>query len=436
MLTFNSRNHDHQFNMKGDASVGVYSSYPMGLGAIADGPKIPVKVWGTRDGVNAQRGAMEQAYNLANHPLAACFVALMPDFHPGYGMPIGGVFASKGGVIPNAVGNDIGCGMMAFETDIEADSISKETLALIRAEIHRRVPVGDGRHKKEQDSDIYRDTWDDVSAEGWGGMAKYPVVFENFSRSRFQMGTLGGGNHFIELDRDRESGKLWIMLHSGSRGIGAQILAYHHKKAKELNARWHSDLPTDELAFFPDGIPEKDCYIREMRWAMRWAEENRHEMMSEVQIALQECGIEVPMGVDVRAEREIETHHNYAKMERHFGADYLIHRKGAVHADVGERVIIPGSMGTASYICEGLGNKMSFTSCSHGAGRLRSRTDTKKLYTLERAQEEMKDVVFGVRDGEYDEMPGAYKDIHEVIQLESDLVRPLNVLEPIMVVKG
>lgn len=411
-ITFNSKRSDHPFN---DRRAHNQLEMPINN---------PIKVWGTREGIEEQQGALVQAINLANHPLTGAYVALMPDFHPGYGMPIGGVAALQGGVIPNAVGNDIGCGMMAAKTNIFSAEVSTEQLGAWRKRIHELIPCGPGAggvHIDQQSTPT-------ELTQGFGGL-DMPVVTDGFSKALHQLGTLGGGNHFIEAQVDHETGALWVMLHSGSRGIGERIKDFYHKKALDLNSIWRSELPTPELAFLPTGTEWYSKYMIEMDWAMKFAEQNRHAMLQAVGEAFLDT-----MGFSLQFDEIIETHHNYAAMENWFNKNYLVHRKGAVKAS--GKVIIPGSMGTCSYICEGLNNPTSFGSCSHGAGRLRSRKATTALYTLERAQAEMHGIVFGVREGQYDEMPGAYKDVHEVIRLQRDLVVPVNILHPLMVVKG
>lgn len=417
-LHFNSRNRDSSFDMNGGPDEGIHHALP---GALATG-NIPMKVWGTKESVLEQAGAIEQALNLANHPLAEAFIALMPDFHPGYGMPIGGVAALKGGVIPNAVGNDIGCGMMAARTELYAAELTTDNLKDIRLAIHRRVPVGNAVHLDKQSSNLHTSTT--VTQ-----MEAMPVIAANWDRTRVQLGTLGGGNHFMEFQVNREDGKLWIMLHSGSRGVGEKIKTHYDNRAKELNYLWHAGGYTKELAFLPMGTREYEAYMGEMKWAMAWATENRHAMLFQIGEAVRDV-----MGFTPHLVEVIETHHNYAAMENWFGENFLVHRKGAVRAS--GNVIIPGSMGTASYIARGLNNQFSFGSCSHGAGRLRSRTATNKLYDLERAKAEMAHVVYGVKEGQFDEMPGAYKPIDEVMAQQSDLVEPLHRLAPLMVVKG
>lgn len=421
-INFNGHPHNHPHNSEEQNSI----SFGDGFASLGIAHKLPIKVWGERDDITAQAETMQQAIALADHPLARNFVALMPDYHYGFGMPIGGVFAARGGVIPNAVGTDIGCGMMAARTNWMAAEFDPDVLAGIRKRIHERIPVGDAKHAQPQISSFYDQ--DTAGGEAAWDRASYPVIQRDYKVTQLQLGTLGGGNHFIEFQED-ELGSLWVMLHSGSRGIGARINKHYHELAVEWCERWHANIPNKDLAFLPEDFFLYDDYLREMHWAMEWATANRHRMLSEVREALMDVTGQHLMFVDT-----IETHHNYAQMENWFGQNFLIHRKGAVRAK--GPVIIPGSMGTASYICEGLNNPMSYGSCSHGAGRPRSRTASNKMYTLESAKAEMAHVVFGVREGVYDEMPRAYKDIHAVIKQESDLVRPIHQLKPLMVVKG
>lgn len=379
--------------------------------------KVPIKIW-TEKHADIDDNTLEQTFNLARHPLAFKHVALMPDFHLGYGMPIGGVMACMNGIIPNAVGNDIGCGMLAINTGVEAASLSFEDLQAWRKKTYELVPCGQGRyHKEDQSIPALNGDWDDFPIIGGTMWKTIPRM----------MGTLGEGNHFIELQQDEE-GHLWVMIHSGSRGVGGGLCQHYSKLAQRLNSEWASDIPHKDLAFFPTNSTQGQDYIREMNWAMEFAEWNRLNMLEKTLAALQSVGVQADRLLTVH------THHNYAQQEHHFDADPWVHRKGAVKAD--GLVIIPGSMGTASYICEGLNNPESFGSCSHGAGRVMSRTVANKTITHERAVESMKNVVYGVRQGEYDEMPDAYKDVDAVIAAQADLVTPIHRLTPLAVVKG
>lgn len=383
--------------------------------------KLPIRMW--LPGPLDEGDVMPQFRNLANHPLAFKHVCGMPDYHLGYGMPIGGVLATKGGVIPNAVGVDIGCGMIAVETQLHADRLDRETLQALRVAIHARVPVGMTHHAEARE-------WPDrllISVDGVENPG--PVALGQIERAAYQLGTLGGGNHFIEIQKDADTGAVWIMLHSGSRNVGKRVCDFYHKQARAMMTKFHSAIPDTDLAFLPDGTPEHDAYLAEMRWCMAFAEENREAMLLAVYAAFVEV-----LDIDIEELQKVDTHHNFAAMENHFGQNVLVHRKGAVKAE--GLVTIPGSMGTASYIGEGLRPAESFNTCSHGAGRLLGRKEANRTTTHEEAVEAMDHVVFSVREGDYDEMPRAYKDIDAVMAAQSDLVRPVHRLLPLAVVKG
>ena len=378
---------------------------------------LPIKVWAAGD-VDETDAAMEQARNLANHPVAALWVCLMPDYHVGYGMPIGGVLATRGGVVPNAVGVDIGCGMIAARTDLDARDLSRDALQDLRMEIHRRVPVGMKHHPQRQT----------LSSELCADGADLRVVSLELDRAAFQVGTLGSGNHFIEVQQDAD-GRVWIMLHSGSRNVGLRVCNWYHGVAKEYVAREGVAVPHVDLAFLAAGTSEHDEYLAEMRWCMRFAEANRQLMYERVCDAFAQV-----FGGEPDVDLWFDTHHNFAQAETHFGEDVLVHRKGAVEAK--GLVTIPGSMGTASYVGEGLEAAESFRTCSHGAGRRLGRKEANRVLTHEHALESMQHVVYGVRRGEYDEMPACYKDIDEVMEAQADLVRPVHRLLPLAVAKG
>ena len=382
--------------------------------------QLPIKIWAEAADLEGYDAAIDQAKNLANHPAARSHIALMPDFHVGYGMPIGGVLACENAVVPNAVGVDIGCGMMALPLALEASSLTRDNLESLRQAIHARVPVGNGpqgEHKDGADSKLPEVDHGDI-------------LQDLFPKARVQMGTLGGGNHFIELDQD-EDGQVWLMLHSGSRALGQKVCTAYEKQAQMHNSRWYSQLPDKELAFLPVDSGHAASYLQEMTWCMKFAEMNRHAMLQASLAAFTDCGISLDRNIQAHV---IETHHNYAVPEKHRGKPLWVHRKGAVKAE--GKLIIPGSMGTASYICEGLNNPESFGSCSHGAGRVLGRRQANRTITHERAVESMGSVVFGIREGDYEEMPDAYKDIDRVIELQLDLLRPLHRLTPLAVVKG
>ena len=380
--------------------------------------KLPILVWADEADLKGFDDAIAQARNLANHPIARKHVALMPDFHVGYGMPIGGVFATAGGVVPNAVGVDIGCGMIATRTDIDAARLDRSTLETLRLAIHDRVPVGFKRHIRAQT------LWDGAEVDP----AQSPVIAANQEAARYQVGTLGGGNHFIEVQRDEED-RVWFMVHSGSRNVGQQVCNHYDDVAKGYMQSFHSAIPDKDLAFLPDAVPEHDAYIEAMNWCLRFAEESRERMLAAVFEAYESV-----TGHPAGQESTVHTHHNYASPEEHFGETLLVHRKGAVQA-VGP-VIIPGSMGTASYIAEGRANPASFNTCSHGAGRVMGRKEANRTISHEDAVKAMEHVVFGVRQGDYEEMPQAYKDIDRVMLNQADLVTPVHRLTPMAVVKG
>lgn len=383
---------------------------------VIDTEKLPIKVWAGELSEESDADVLAQARNLANHPASRFWIALMPDFHLGYGMPIGGVLAAQDAVVPNAVGVDIGCGMIATRLTQTADMLTRDQLQAWREATHARVPVGFTSHEKAH-----------PLTERLEATEGLPVAAAQ-QTPRHQIGTLGGGNHFIELQAD-EDGRLWLMLHSGSRNLGKTICDHYHKTAKGYMQQWFSAIPDLDLSFLPRGCAEYDLYLAEMRYAMAFAEDNRAQMLRETLAALTEV-----TGWKIDPDLQIETHHNYAEMEHHRGANVLIHRKGAVKAQ--GMVTIPGSMGTASYIAEGLMCPESFNTCSHGAGRLLGRKQANRTITKDRAVKTMGDVVFGVRDGDFDEMPDAYKDIDAVMAAQAELVRPLHRLRPLAVVKG
>ena len=379
---------------------------------------IPIKSWCN----DIEDGAMEQAVNLAQHPSMFHHVALMPDCHRGYGMPIGGVIACKD-VIPNAVGVDIGCGMIAVNTGLSAKQ-TPENLKEIMGAIRNVVPVGFNHQEDVQE-------W-----EGWSTAPDIPVVQGQLQKASHQLGTLGGGNHFIELQAD-ETGRMWIMIHSGSRNFGYKIAKHYNELAQELCTKYHSVVcpfkGEDGLAFLPHGSTEAEEYIEAMNYALMFAFENRWRMMQAVMDII---------GVEKVLAHTINIHHNYATMENHFGKNVWVHRKGATSAREGEWGIIPGSMGTSSYIVKGLGNPDSFQSCSHGAGRAMGRMEATRTLSVKECDEAMEGIIFGrwgtTRKGTPDlgEAPQAYKDIDVVMESQKDLVDIATKLKPLAVIKG
>ena len=404
-----------------------------------DGYAMPVKSWCE----NCEEGAVQQAVNLAHHPALVHHVALMPDAHQGYGMPIGGVVAAKGAVIPAAVGVDIGCGMIATETDVPAEAFAEMSFRrTFQEKLKERIPVGEGEsHRVTQDWEGF----EEYTAHNGMRSSLWPLKLD-----RMNLGTLGGGNHFIELQKstaldgsgDPEGGaKVWLMIHSGSRNLGKRIEEHYHRIAARMCERFHSPLPDKDLAFLPIEEPTGHDYFTDMLFALRYARENRRRMMEAMKATLAEF---VP---GVNFVRTIDIHHNYAAFEEHFGEKVCVHRKGATSAKLDEIGIIPGSMGAASYIVRGLGNPESFMSCSHGAGRRMSRIAASTTLTVEECDKAMDGIVcerwhkykgFGKAKGKLDlsEAPQAYKDIEDVIASELDLVEPLIRLVPLASLKG
>jgi len=383
---------------------------------VIDSERIPVKFW-TDD---AEEGAIEQAVNLAKLPFAQKWIAVMADTHRGYGMPIGGVIATKKIVIPNAVGVDIGCGMKARKTNLT--NIDNTTLKKVLNQIQRDIPTGFNHQKEKQ---LIGETLsmmiDDFK----------PDVLKNiFAKIPYQLGTLGGGNHFIEIQKG-DDGHIWIMLHYGSRGIGKMTCDYYNKVAEDMNKMWYTQVEKD-LAYLPIDTKEGAEYIVAMKIGMQFAEDNRLYMLEKITTILKS---EFP---DMEYEEAIDTHHNYASMEHHYGMNLLVHRKGAVRAR--GKVIIPGSMGSFSYIAEGLENPESFCSCSHGAGRRMGRKEATRNFTAQQILEEMKakgiELYKVKKDDVAEECVQAYKDIDVVMENQKDLVKPLVKLRPLGVVKG
>lgn len=382
--------------------------------------KIPVKMWLE----DIEDGAMEQIKNLANLPFAFKHIAIMPDSHQGYGMPIGGVLATKDVIIPNAVGVDIGCGMCAVKTSLT--EIDTETLKKIMGEIRKAVPVGFNKHKEWQDYKLMP-IFDDEYISG-------SIIEKEYINALKSIGTLGGGNHFIEIQKGSDE-YIWIMIHSGSRNLGKQVADHYNKLAIKLNELWYADsgVPKEwELAFLPIESEEGKAYIREMNYAVEFAFANRKLMM-------ERCIESFAKFVDFKPEPMINIAHNYARLENHFGHNVWVHRKGATLADINTIGIIPGSQGTKSYIVKGKGNIMSFKSCSHGAGRKMGRNQAQKNLNLKEEIKKLDDqgilhAIRGVKD--LDEASGAYKDIDIVMKNQEDLVEILVELTPLGVIKG
>jgi len=394
---------------------------------------VPIKMW-TR-GVPVEDEARAQLARAAQMPFVFKHVAAMPDVHVGIGATVGSVIPTKGAVIPAAVGVDIGCGMMAARTSLVASDLP-DNLEAIRSAIEQAVPHGRvvGRGKRDNGS------WGSPPAEiveAWATLAarfdricaKYPRLKN--TNNLVHLGTLGTGNHFIELCLDTEQ-RVWVMLHSGSRGVGNAIGSFFIELAKQDMRKWFVNLPDENLAYFPEGTDHFDDYVEAVGWAQDFAALNRRMMMTNVIRALR-TQIAKPFDAELEA---VNCHHNYVTRENHFGENVLVTRKGAVRAAKGALGIIPGSMGVKSFIVRGLGNPESFDSCSHGAGRVMSRTAAKKAVTLAEHIADTEGVECRKDEGVIDETPKAYKSIEAVMAAQADLVEIVHTLKQVVCVKG
>jgi tRNA-splicing ligase RtcB len=395
----------------------------------------PLKLWDSHGAFEPQ--AMQQLRNIASLPFIHRHVAGMPDVHLGKGATVGSVIATKQAIIPAAVGVDIGCGMSAVRTSLTASDLP-DNLAPIRAAIERTVPKGfESSPKANHAKGGWADTpdsiarvWSDRFAGRWKRIRAKHKKIEG--KTADQLGSMGGGNHFIEICLDEEQ-RVWVMLHSGSRGTGNRIGSYFIEKAKEAIEKERLDfqLADKDLAFLSEGTELFDDYIEAMSFAQDYAMANREIMMSRI---LEAIAKHLPPFQTEKA--AINCHHNYATRERHFGEDVWVTRKGAVRAQQGDLGIIPGSMGTGSFIVEGLGSKESFQSCSHGAGRVMSRSKAKQLITLDEHKAAVAGIECRTDAGVIDESPRAYKDIGAVMDAQTDLVRIKYRLRQIVNVKG
>jgi len=390
--------------------------------------KVPIKSWCS----NLEDVAMKQAEDLAMHPVVFHHVSLMPDCHPGYGMPIGGVIAADNAVIPNAVGVDIGCGMGSVRTNLPVSETGRENLRAVVTLVKKYIPCGEGNAHKEPQAWENLDDIDTYEQRGWYSPHVKKLAFKN-------LGSLGGGNHFIEIQAGDDD-RVWLMIHSGSRHLGNIIARFYNDVAVKLNQKWHADAPGKDLAFLPAETEEGQNYIKDMNFALSYARENRRKIMNRFKDAFRQ----VFPGTEFA--EEVNIHHNYAALENHFNKNVWVHRKGATSAKPGETGIIPGSMGTPSFIVQGLGNPESFMSCSHGAGRVLGRLQATRNLTPDGCDQAMQGIVYdrwnkvrrGKAKGMYDlgEAPQAYKNIETVIDAQLDLIKPLHKLRPLGVVKG
>ena len=393
---------------------------------------VPIKMW-TR-GVSVDDRARDQLARTARMPFVFKHVAVMPDVHVGIGATIGSVIPTKGAVIPAAVGVDIGCGMMAARTSLTASDLP-DNLEGVRAAIERAVPVGRqvGRGRDtgswgDPPAEIV-DAWATLAGRFGRIVAKYPKLAK--TNNMVHLGTLGTGNHFIEVCLDTEQ-RVWVMLHSGSRGVGNAIGTFFIALAKEDMRKWHLNLPDEDLAYFPEGTDHFDDYVEAVGWAQDYAALNRRMMMTNVIRAMRGV-IAKPFDAELEA---INCHHNYVARENHFGQNVLVTRKGAVRAATGVMGIIPGSMGAKSFIVRGRGNPESFDSCSHGAGRVMSRTQAKREVTVAEHIAATAGVACRKGEGVIDESPRAYKPIEAVMAAQADLVEIVHTLKQVVCVMG
>jgi len=388
--------------------------------------RVPVKIYTGE----LEPSARQQLVNISQLPIVHHHVAAMPDVHLGIGATVGSVIPTLGAIIPAAVGVDIGCGMIATRLSLAGDQLEERTLRSVFAQISRDVPVGFHQH---DDRDARSDAARPFHRKLKQILAKHPGVEKRMGKNSSwvrQMGTLGGGNHFIEVCLD-EAGRVWVMLHSGSRGIGNAIGTYFIELAKKDLQRTALNLPDRDLAYFQEGAQHFDDYVEAVGWAQDYARSNRAEMLELVLAALRR---HLP-AFEGTAEA-VNCHHNYVERERHYGEDVWLTRKGAIRARAGELGIIPGSMGTRSYIVRGRGSAESFQSCAHGAGRRMGRNQATKRFTLADLEKQTEGVVCRKDKGVLDEIPGAYKDIDEVMANQSDLVEVVHTLKQVVCVKG
>lgn len=378
----------------------------------------PIKIW-TND---IEDEAVKQLRNIANLPFIYSHVAVMPDAHAGKGSTVGTVIATQGAIIPAAVGVDIGCGMCAvklpFKVDFLGDSLDK-----LRASIERSIPVGFNSNKE-------------ITHRMWKSIQCILPNGEKVSEKTYlQLGTLGGGNHFIEICED-ENKEAWILLHSGSRNIGKTMAEQHIENAKNLMKEYFISLPDLDLAYLAQNTKEFKAYIEDLLWAQNYAKQNRNEMMLRILKDISHHVYKEEKRYDDLVSMRVDCHHNFTQMENHFESNLWITRKGAVSARDGQLGIIPGSMGAKSYIVKGKGNPESFCSCSHGAGRRMSRTAARKNFTIEDLKKQTDGVECRKDNEVIDEIPGAYKSIDDVMNNQSDLVEIIHTLKQLICIKG
>lgn len=393
----------------------------------------PIKAW-TR-GVPLEESARQQLQNVAGLPFIHKYIAVMPDVHWGMGATVGSVIPTLGAIIPAAVGVDIGCGMMAVRTSIRAEHLPDSLLAL-RTAIEAAVPHGRTDNGGRNDKGAWQDEPPAIAQAKWAALKDgYDDVVARNSKAAHprglgHLGTLGTGNHFVELCLD-EDGALWVMLHSGSRGVGNRFGTFFVERAKHEMRRWFVNLPDQDLAYFPEGTDGFVDYVRAVSWAQKYALANREVMMDQVLGVLRQAFPDL-----ATTEMAVNCHHNYVSRERHFGKDVFVTRKGAVRAGLGDLGIIPGSMGARSFIVRGKGNEDSFCTCSHGAGRAMSRAEAKRRFTVDDHVAATAGVECRKDADVIDETPMAYKDIDAVMAAQADLVEIVHTLRQVVCVKG
>jgi tRNA-splicing ligase RtcB len=388
--------------------------------------RVPVKIW--TDEVDDR--SREQLSNIASLPFIHHHVAAMPDVHLGIGATIGSVIATHKAIIPAAVGVDLGCGMVAARLSLTANEIDEKSLQKVFDQISRDVPVGRAQHRDDR---VLADAAKPFEPGLKSLTDRHPELlkaFGKFSKWTNQMGTLGGGNHFIEVCLD-ETNQVWVMLHSGSRGIGNAIASYFIALARKDMERWMIQLPDRDLAYFPEGSEHFADYVEAVHWAQDYAMQNRTSMLELVLAALQRHL--PPFTVTTQA---VNCHHNYVAQEHHYGENVWVTRKGAIRARAGDLGIVPGSMGARSFIVRGLGNPESFCSSAHGAGRKMSRTAAEKQFTVADMVAQTQGVICRKDKDVIDEIPGAYKDIDQVMANQADLTEILHTLKQVVCVKG
>ncbi len=388
--------------------------------------RVPVKIWTT----DIDEASTVQLANIASMPFIYHHVAVMPDVHLGIGATIGSVIATHKAIIPAAVGVDLGCGMVAAKLSITANELDEKALKKVFAQITRDVPVGRAQHADDR---ILVEAAKPFEAGLKMLTDRHPELlkaFSKFSKWTNQMGTLGSGNHFIEVCLD-ESNQVWVMLHSGSRGIGNAIAAYFISLARKDMERWMIQLPDRDLAYIPEGTEYFKDYVEAVHWAQEYAMQNRQSMLDLVLAALSRH-----LPPFVATTEVVNCHHNYIAKEHHYGEDVWVTRKGAIRARIGDIGIVPGSMGARSYIVAGKGNPESFCSSAHGAGRRMSRTAAEKYFTETDLVTQTAGVICRKDKGVLDEIPGAYKDIDQVMANQNDLTEILHSLKQVVCVKG